>query len=446
MTLWERILQGVTAFSLEIVVSIVASVLGARLVFQYLSPADYGQLALYLSFYTTGGIFLNLGLGWLFVAEIARARGAGERGWARYLATRYSVLLLTMGTFLLFLFVGIGLWQGEPLLWSIVGVYLWLTAPNSAAQALFHGATRYRRLAAQSIARSLSRLALLATLPWWWPGQRLTGVALTYPLMELVAALVAGALARAPWMDLGRVSTLAYSYRDLLSLFTHQGVYETLSKPVKKVAEQLPIWFLKAMAGNAGLGAYAAAERAYTLVFSFFSSLETTLFPLVSEQAKTYPERLRVALRQAQKYSFWLGLLVALLGNAAASWIVLLIAGQQYGAVVPLFQLLLWRLLIYAFSQSQRPIFHAVGQQRGLLFTYLFTAIAESAFLLVAIQLLGASGAAWAVLLGNCVSVIVGYVFIRRMAPQLWIDPRGIIKVEEFDLILWRRLTRRGRR
>ena len=189
MTLWDRILQGVTAFSLENIVSAAASLVAARLIFHYLPPSEYGVLALFLSFYATGRSLLNVGLGGLFVAEIARARGAGERGWARFLAKCYTLLLLSTSTALLLCFIGLGLRAGRVVMWGIMGTYLWLTGPTAAAHGLFHGTTRYRRLAGQTIVRSVSRVGLLISLPWWWSGSMLTGVALTYPLMELATGV-----------------------------------------------------------------------------------------------------------------------------------------------------------------------------------------------------------------------------------------------------------------
>jgi O-antigen/teichoic acid export membrane protein len=433
MTLWERILQGMTAFSLDAVVTIVASVLGAHLVFHYLPPAVYGQLALFLSFYATGTIFLSFGLGGVFTAEIARARGAGERGQAKFLFSRYLALLLTTGTLLLFVFIAIGIWRKELLMWSVMGGYLWLTAPNNAAHTLFHSATRYRRVAGQSIIRSLSRLALLATLPWWWPGELLLGVALTYPLMELAVLLASLYLARVAWGQMKGASTAAYDHKDLLSLFTKKGVYVTLSIPVKKAVGQLPVWFLKAMVGDAGLGAYAAAQKAYQLVFSFFRSLETTLFPLVSEQAEAHPERLRVALRQAQKYTFWLSLILVSLLLPLSPWLVSLIAGQAYTQAIPVFQWLLARLILGAFLQSHRPVFYALEEQRWLLFIYMLNVLAYTPLLWLGIRWRGAVGAAQVLALYGLLDVINRLWILRRLSPRLWISPFTLFQIEEFD-------------
>jgi len=51
-----------TAFSLNMVISIAAGLLQARLGLFYLSPAGYGQLNVYLFFFATGAVFLGLGL------------------------------------------------------------------------------------------------------------------------------------------------------------------------------------------------------------------------------------------------------------------------------------------------------------------------------------------------------------------------------------------------
>jgi O-antigen/teichoic acid export membrane protein len=438
MTLWKRILQGMTAFSLDTIVTMVASVLGARLVFHYLPPAVYGQLALFLSLYATGTIFLSFGLGAVFTAEIARARGAGERGRAKFLFSRYLAFLLATGTLLLFVFIAIGIGRKELLLWGIMGGYLWLTAPNNAAHTLFHSATRYRRLAGQSIIRSLSRLALLATLPWWWSGELLAGVALTYPLTELTVILGSLYLARRAWGQMKGASTAAYDYKDLLSLFTKKGVYVTLSIPVRKVAGQLPIWFLKALIGDTAVGIYGAAQKGFLLLYGFFGSLETTIFPLVSEQIERDKERLQIALRQMQKYTFWLGLLVAVIGGLVAHWLILIVAGEEYLAAAPLFRLWLWSLPIYAFSQSHRPLYYAIGQQKWLFAIYVGATLARALLLILGIRMLGTIGAVWGLLIKSILDVLVKSLILRRLSPELWVSPLSVFRIEAFDRRLWR--------
>jgi O-antigen/teichoic acid export membrane protein len=444
VTLWRRILQGMTAFSLDTVISNVAAVLGAALVFRYLDLLSYGRLTLALSFYAMATVFFNFGLGDVFTAEIARSRGSGDLARVKFLLLRYLYLNIATGMLLFVAFVGVGMQRGD-LLWPVMGTYLLTTALNETATVLFHSYTRYRRLAAQSITRSLARLALLVTLSWWWRGEPLLGVALTYPLMELPTLLVSLRLAQIVWPELRRVSTAAYSCKDLLALFQRQGLYATLSIPIKKVIDQLPIWFLKAMADDVALGSYAVAQRVLLLIFSFFRSLETTMFPLVSEQVEADRARLQAILRQIQRYSFWLALLTAIFGGIAAPWIIHLIAGPAYLMAVPLLRVMLWLLVLYTFSQSQRPLFYALKEQRWLFAIYLLHAILYSALLGTGVPLGGAMGAVLARLLVTFFVMSARLYVLSRVAPRMWISPWSVFTIETSDRRLWEEFKQRAK-
>ena len=442
MSLWKRILQGMTAFSLDTVVSNVAAVLGAVLVFRYLDLPTYGRLTLALSLYTAATIFLNFGLGGVFTAEIARSRGSGDLARVRFLLSRYLYLNVTTGVLLFAVFVGVGIQRGNTL-WSVMGTYLLTTALNGAANVLFHSYTRYRRLAAQSIARSLARLALLATLPLWWQADVLVGVALTYPLMDFAALLVSVWLARVALRDLRGVQTTGYSYVSLIVLFRQQGIYATLTIPVKRIAAQMPVWFLKALIGEAAVGVYGAAQRGYSLFYAFFNSLETTIFPLVSEQMRVDRERLQIALRQMQKYTFWSGIVVAVVGGLAAHWLILIIAGKEYLGAVFAFRIMLWRLANYAFSQAQRPLLFAMGQQKWACILSIFNTVIYALILVFAIVVAGVAGAAWASLLYAVLFTCTRVVALRKLDSQIIVDPRSVFKIEGFDRRLWEILRAR---
>jgi O-antigen/teichoic acid export membrane protein len=442
MSLWKRILQGMTAFSLDTVASNVAAVLGAALVFRYLDLPTYGRLTLALSLYAAATIFLNFGLGGVFTAEIARSRGSGNLARVRFLLSRYLYLNALTGVLLFATFVWVGIQRGDPL-WPVMGTYLLTTALNGVANVLFHSYTRYRRLAAQSITRSLARLALLATLPMWWRADALLGVAWTYPLMDCAALLVSVRLARIALRDLRGVEITGYSFASLIDLFQQQGIYATLSIPVKKVADQLPVWFLKALIGDVAVGIYGAAQKGFSLFFAFFRSLETTIFPLVSEKVEVDKERLKIALRQMQKYTFWLGLVVAVVGGLTAHWLILIVAGEEYLAAVPVFRLMLWLLAISAFSQSQRPLFYALGQQRWLFVLYLLNALVYALILPCAIAITTIIGAVWATIFYVLLSTGTRMTVLWKLDTQFLVNPLSVVKIEGFDRRLWRILRER---
>jgi len=325
-------------------------------------------------------------------------------------------------------------------LWAIMGAYLLASAMNHGLKAVFLSHTRYRRTAAQPVIRSLSRLALLATLPWWEPRSTLIGVALTYPLMELSTFLLSLWMARPILRPLRSASG---GQADLVRLLRQQGIYVVLTIPIKRVLSELPIWFLKRLAGDTAVGLYGAARKAFALVYAFFAPLETILFPLVPEQAVQSPERIRVALRQAQKYAFWLSLILITLSLPLSPWFVSLIAGQAYTQVTPVLQWLLGYLILWAFTQSHRPIFYASGEQRWLLLLYMLSLLTYAPLLWLGIQWGSAVGAAQALILHGTLFIVVRLRVLRRLAPQLWVSPLTVFQMEEFDKRLFRQIRDR---
>lgn len=445
MSIWRRILQGVTVLVTSTGIGMVTGVVSAFLTFRYLTPDEYGRLALFISYYSTGTIFLNLGLDAVITSEVSRARGEQLWSWIRYLIRWYTSIIIGAGVFLLILFFVIGQTAENKALWQIMGVYLMLTAPNRILSILFHSTTRYRRLASLTIVRSVSRMIFLILLPFLWAGKQIIGIALIFPVVELVALITAVFLLRQAWQELSQPNKIEAPYRmqDLIELIKQQGVYAILSIPVKTIADQMPIWFLRLFLGETAVGFFAAAQRTYIFILSIFRTIETTLFPLVAEQMKQAPERLRVALRQAQKYSFWGGLLVIIATTITAEFIITLIAGIEYLQAVPIFRIIIWHLLLFSLSQAQRPVFFASRAQKWLFITYTIGTIIGLITYPFAIWQLGVVGSGIGFIVYNG-SVILARTYITRVhIPEFYISPRTIFQIESFDIRLYQNITKR---
>lgn len=436
MSLWERIFQGMVAFSSTTVITNLSGVLQAVLTFRYLTVDEYGRLTFMLSFYNAAATFLDMGMGSVFTSEVARARGTGQNGMVRGLLSLYGRLLLGTGASLGLLFGGLG-WHQREILWAILGAYLFASALNRGLEALFLSHTLYRRSAAQPVARSLSRLALLATLPWWKPGSALASVALTYPLMEFFTFIFSLWMA---WHTLRFLLTVSKEQVDLGKLLQQQGIYVMFVVPIKHVQDELPVWLLKMLSGDMAVGLYGAAHKAFTLLYAFLAPLETILFPLVSEQAAQAPERIRAALRQAQKYAFWLSLALTAFLLPLSPWLISLMAGQAYMQATSVLQWLLGYLILLVLLQSHRPILYALGEQRWLLSLYVLNFLTYAPLLWLGIRWNGAVGAAQALILHGALFIFVRLWVLRRLAPHLWVSPLTVFQVEEFDRQLFRQI------
>ena len=286
-------------------------------------------------------------------------------------------------------------------------------------------------------------MILLLTLPLWWFGETIIGIASIFPILELVSFFIAIWLLREIKKDLLQTSNQAqdFSLNNIIDLLKKQGVYAILSLPIKTVSDQMPIWFLRLILGETTVGIFAAARLAYTYILAVFRTIETTLFPLVAEQMTLAIEQLQVALRQAQKYTFWGGLIVILISTILAEFMLSIIAGDTYLQAVPIFRLLIWHLLFFALSQSQRPVFFAAKAQKWLFITYGLGAIVGLISYPITISQFGVMGAAISFLIYNGTVIAARQYVTRNHIPQFYISVRTIFKIESFDILLYETIT-----
>jgi O-antigen/teichoic acid export membrane protein len=447
MSLMGKIGRGVAAFSADTLLSNLLQLFAVARVYRYLTLEAYGTLALALTLHATGTIFLDFGLGPVFTSEIAKGRGEASPARVKLYTRYYTYLELITGSVLLVVYAVIGSRQAGVFraLWPIMGLYLLASALNNIAVTVFHSHTLYGYQAAQSMFRSAMRLLLLVTLPLWWNGNSLVGVALTFPFMELLTACASLLLVSRILRPLRAVSLSSTPRADMWRVLREQGLYSSIIIPVKRVQEQLPVWLTTSLAGSAAAGAYATAQGGFAILFSFFRGVETTLFPIVSERLATDQRLLRDTMRQTEKYSFWAGVAAVIGGWAFAPLFVRIIAGEAYLGATPVFRVMLLHLLVYAFAQVQRPLFYALGRQRDLFASYVVNLVEYGLLLVVGLVSLGVVGAAVSQVTSEAIIVYVRQWLLRRHDPQLAFDLKALFTINEHDRRLWQRLTERVR-
>jgi O-antigen/teichoic acid export membrane protein len=98
---------------------------------------------------------------------------------------------------------------------------------------------------------------------------------------------------------------------------------------------------------------------------------------------------------------------------------------------------MLWLLVVYAFLQSQRPLFYALGQQKWLFVLYVISTVIYALLLWSGISTLSVRGAVWATLINSAAFSGVRLFVLWRLEPRMLVDPRSIFRIERFDWRLW---------
>ena len=436
MSLAGRIVKGTAIFSFSNVIVTIPQFLTSILVIRALGKLDYGRLALALSVYSVGTIFLDLGLGKVISSEIARSRGEKRLDQVKRFLLRYSQMELGGGFVLLIVPILASPWINKaysPMiarLFIIVGAYLFLTGIKNLFSTTFYSYTLYHYLTFLDVAFALVRLLLVLLLITWLK-QGLMGAILTYPLSLAIAILL---LSPFWWRVVSPLKKVKASKEPVFrKALKDQGSYVILMLPFKNIQDQLPVWMIKALLGTEMVAIYAVAQRGFSFLFSLLNSLETTLLPLTSERISTDWETTKRMLNRAMKYASWTATLLVIGGWLFAPLFYRSLFSEKYLDAVPVFRIYLFALAIYPFALIQRPLFYALRAQKYLFYAYVIGDCFYALFLYLFVSRLGVLGAALALLINGSIMMPVRYYFLHRVKSDFRIDIKNIFQIDEFD-------------
>lgn len=426
--MWRKIYQGVAAFFGVTVISNISGIIQTVLTFRYLSPAEYGQYTLLLSFFTIGRTFFDMGAVSIFMSEIAQADGAQREARLVGLMRVYGRFVGVTAVLVTLTFFAIAFSRSQTTFF-ILGLYALLFGLNFGSNTVLLGFTQFKPAASQQVVRSISRLTLLATLPLLATPSLLLPVLWTHVIKEGVVLLFSIYWLR-PYLQ--RFSDTTAKRVSFWTLFSKQGIYLIASYPIRQVIGEAPIWLLSVLVGETAVGLFGAARKAYNLLNGFFMQIETILFPVLPSEMNNM-ERVRVAIRQSQKYTFWLALLIVVPLLPLAPFLVMLLGGEQYEDVVAPLRWLLLLLPLGAFIQSHRPTLFAVNKQKPLFLIRLLKMVTYLPLTTLFVLSNGATGAAQAAVIDATLHLFVRWRILYLAAPQFWVSPLSIFVVEPFD-------------
>jgi O-antigen/teichoic acid export membrane protein len=430
MNLSKKILKGTVTFSSGTLISTFINFATAILVIRWLGIEDYGQLVLALSVYAIASIFLDPGIGGLIVSEVAKGRGDQQLGKVKLFLMRYGQMQLALGV-ILFLVMFFVFSLLEVFIILIIGIYLFFTGIKNIFVTSFFSHTLYHYQVLIDVIQSIGRLILVILLLGWFK-MGLVGAMVTYPLSLMLAIMFIAPF----WLkSLSYLKKIEIQKGSIFSiLLKEQGKFAVLVTPVKQIHDQVPVWILKGILGLEAVAIYGVAQKMFAFLFSFYKSLEATIFPLTSEMVRSQWTNVKEMVGRSIKYSLWISLLVVPLGWAVAPFLFEIVFPNVYIASIPVFRLFLLFLFIYSFTLLiQRPLFFALGALKYHFYCYLLSFGFYSFTLWLLISQMGISGAVWALIINGVVIGYLRFYFIRKIKPDFKTNVRGLFHFDAFD-------------
>jgi O-antigen/teichoic acid export membrane protein len=416
------------------------------LVIRWLGKEDYGQLVLALSIYAMSSIFLDPGIGKLIVSEVAKERGEQQSGKIKYLLVRYGQMELAIGFFFLFTMFVSSHWLSVFIPKEIVlliGLYLFFTGIKNVFFNTFYSHTLYHYQALLEILGASFRLILIIIFLGLLD-MGLVGAMATYPLSLIFAIFFISPF----WLK--SVSYLKKIKIQNVPIFPtllkEQGKFVILLTPVKTIQDQIPVWIVRGILGVEAVAIYGVAQKAFGFIYSFYNSLETAIFPLISETIISQWSQVKEIVGRSIKYSFWISILVVPALWITAPMLFELAFTERYIISITVFRYFLLVLFIYSFLLVQRPLFFALEALNYHFFCYLLGIPLYIFLLLVLIAKIGVPGAPLALLGHSIFLANFRFHFLRKIKSDFQINLLNLFQIDSFDLKmlkrLWGRLAR----
>lgn len=334
-----------------------------------LTPADFGVVALALTFMVFLDTIKDLGLGQaLIVAPDGEIRAWAQTAFWWSLALGAALSLATVAASPL----AASFFHRSELigLLSLLGANFFLRSLGATHQALARRALDFRSRTMAETADALVRgcvgigLALAGAGPW--------SLVIAYLVGTTVNGLVIWQ--RVPWRPMWRVTTA-----HLRTMLTFGGIL-TMVDVGQAFAHELDYIFIGRVLGAAPLGLYSIGFRLPELLIVNLSVVAgTVLFPAYSLMDR---ERLREAFLISLRYTAMLVLPMAVGLGFMARPVVLTLFGEQWGAAIPVMRVLCLYAVVVTLNIPAGTVYKVTGRAWILIaFTvpYVVTLIAALA-------------------------------------------------------------------
>ncbi len=444
MTLSRTVLSGVSTLGGANVATRLLSFVSVLLITRGLSLEGYGMFQLALATVAPAATLTAWGLEAVVLSEISRAVGTQAFGRAKRLMLSFARNKILLSVALVAL-----AWLFRPLVVARFGGFLneyfvilsvWVVANEALAAValLLHAHTRFKAMAAMTVAEPIFRFAAVLVL-WQLKGFTPVTVIGAYLVGKAGSALIGlPAMAR---VLAGYRGVAADPERTFWQMVRGHGKWGAVSQAIiPQIDSTLRPWITNLMLGTQAVALVSVS----TTVFSALTSLlpvQKVLMPIVARESA---DRRKAALiaQKASKYS----LLAYLAFGAVAALAVgpfVRFFFPYYGDSILLILITLLRLPFTAVTPAHDALFNAYRLQKGLAGHTFLKLVSDVTLLPLSILAFGIAGMYWERLLNVALTTVLRERYLRSRAHLAAISLRNLVVFDNTDVMLLKMVTSR---
>jgi O-antigen/teichoic acid export membrane protein len=442
ISLTRKIAEGTALFTSSNLIATLFGLLTFLVIVRTLGRFEYGLIVLALSAVNITSTFLDFGIGGVITADVAREIGRDRFDRSKSLLYRYAQLQVFTGLLLFFVVFFSNFYfeqRYSELVSKLVQISAFMLLVNGAKNiyiAVFNSHLEFRQVTIIQVGETIFRLLYVLVFLFILDAG-IFGVMASYPLSILTAVLLTSPRFYSKAMNYKGIERSQESL--FFSTLTGHGKWVVGMIPFKRLGDNIPPWIIQFILGVEAVAIFQVARRVAGFIVSFISPLEQVLMPIIPKEIENI-DKVNKIISRSYKYSFWLSTLVVIASILAASIVFEFLFGLAYIASVPVFRVLVFIAIIYAFNLTMRPLFFGFKTQKHLFIIYvlgfLVLVVLGSIFTLI-LELMGMA----VVYLGiGIFGFLLRYRYIKRLGVK--IEFNNILKIDDYDKNLLQKIKK----
>ena len=387
---------------LQLLISFFVGILTTR----YLGPSNYGLVSYGATFSSFFNIFCTLGINSVIVKEfIDRPQSEGEiLGTA--IGLRIVASLLSVGTIIC---ISCFLDRGQPetqLIVALCSFSLFFNVLETMTYWFQAKLLSKKTVIATLIAYSISSAYKICLLIFEKP-------VIFFALSSTVDHLFYGAVLLFFYFCAnGQRLSFSWSYGKKLLAKSCHFILSFLMVSIYAKSDKI---MLTKMINEAETGFYTTASSISTIWCFILVAIITSLTPSIMQAHKEDKTRYVFLNKLLYSIIFYLSTFVSIIFTVLGDWIIVFLFGEVYAPAATPLKILTWQISFSQLGAARDTWVVCENKQKYLKYIYITAAFANVLLNLIFIPIWGASGAAFASLMAQIVTVMVAPFFIKDM-------------------------------
>ena len=296
-----------------------------------LDPDSYGEVEFVAGLAGLFAMVVDLGLSTIGVRRAAAAPEKRGELAAQIFLIRLAVAIVSG----LIMVVGVNVFSGSPALHGLVLLYaISLLAGACYQEWLLQSAGLMRQVALAQVLRMSTFLAAILLLVHGIADTVLVGAS------EIAAVLVAAAYALR--VQSRKIAPLRFWTRFDAGSLIREALPVALGTMIWSAAQYVPLFLMGALVGGAGVGFFAGANRLAASIATFSFVYHFNLYATASRLARESAQALTTVMRSSFRATAWATIGGALVVSLAATPIMTVIFGRDFGSAATSLAILIW--------------------------------------------------------------------------------------------------------